>query len=163
MSITNNLIPTHNLFQNTDIEVLMQDAPLPKLDIQTVPSANIMPNPIHKTNRILEEQNEKISELSGMLENANAELKSIHYENLKCNAQIEVLNKTIDSQTDELEQLRNINAELETSNRMLKENNKHYWRNTMMVSISVGIITFILGMFSTEAKSLLISILQLVK
>lgn len=159
MSIPDNLIPIDNPFKDIDIEVLKQNASIPKFDIPTAPNVNIMPNPIHETNRILEDQNEKINELSDKLESANAELKSIHYENLKCNAQIEVLNKTIDSQTDELEQLRNINAELKTSNKILTENNKHYWRNTILVSLSVGMITFILGMFSTEVKELLLSVL----
>lgn len=158
MSIPDNLIPVDNPFKNIDIESF-KNAPTPKFDIPSTPNVNIMPNPIHETNRILEDQNEKINELSDKLESANAELKSIHYENLKCNAQIEVLNKTIDSQTDELEQLRNINAELKTSNKILTENNKHYWRNTIFVSLGVGMITFILGIFSTEVKELLLSVL----
>lgn len=126
MQIPDNLIPVDNPFKNIDIEAFKQNAPIPKFDVPTVPSVNVMPNPIHETNRILEDQNEKINELSNRLEGANAELKSIHYENLKYNAQIEVLNKTIDSQTDELEQLRDINAELKISNKILTDNNKHY-------------------------------------
>lgn len=163
MQIPDNLIPIDNPFKDIDIEVLKQNSPMPKFDIPTSPNVNIMPNPIHETNRILEDQNEKINELSDKLESANAELKSIHYENLKCNAQIEVLNKTIDSQTDELERLRNINAELKTSNKILKENNKHYWRNTILISLLVGIVTFILGLFSTEVKTLLLLILELMQ
>lgn len=120
-------------------------------------------NPIHKTNKLLEAQNIKVDDLSNKLEQANSELQAIHYENMKLNAQIDVLNKTIDSQSVELEQLRNINAELKTSNKILTENNKHYWRNTILASLIVGIITFILGMFSTEVKTLLLSILELVQ
>lgn len=69
------------------------------------------------------------------------------------------MNKTIDFQNVELEQLRNINAELKISNKILTKNNKHYWRNTILVSLGVGMITFILGMFSTEVKELLLSML----
>lgn len=162
MTIPYNLIPVDNPFKNIDFEAFKQNAPVPKLDIPKALNVNV-PNPIHETNRILEEQNEKIKELSNKLEDANKELKTIHYENLKYNAQIEVLNKTLDLQTDKLEQLRDINAELKTSNKILEENNKHYWRNTILISLGVGIITFILGIFSTEAKTLLLSILELMQ
>ena len=73
------------------------------------------------------------------------ESQSIHYENMKLNAQIDVLNKTVDSQKDELERLRNINAELKTSNKILEKNNKHYWRNTFIVGFVVAAIFFVLG------------------
>lgn len=145
MTIPGNLIPVDNPFKNIDIEAFRQNAPVHKLDIPKAPNVNVVPNPVYETNHILEEQNEKINELSNQLENANKELKTIHYENLKYNAQIEVLNKTIDLQTDKLEQLRNINAELKTSNKILEENNKHYWRNTFIVGFVVSAIFFVLG------------------
>ena len=137
------------------------------------PEVLVRPNPIHETNKLLEEQNEKIDDLSTKLEEANLEiskqtkeLKSIHYENMKLNAQIYTLNKTIDSKDDELSKLRDINAELKLTNKTLEESNKsnkHYWRNTIIISLGVGVFSFILGLFSTEAKTLLQSILALLQ
>ena len=160
MSIPNNF----EILEQTELQkklnnLKLQYIPPNNTIIPKAPEVLVCPNPVHETNRILENPNEKINELSNKLESANTELKSIHYENLKYNAQIEVLNKTIDSQTDELEQLRNINAELKTSNKILIENNKHYWRNTILISLTIGTIMFILGLFSIEVKELLLSVL----
>lgn len=83
---------------------------------------------------------------------------------MKLNAQNDTLNKTIDSQNDELIKLRDINAELKLANKMLEESskpNKHYWRNTILVSLGVGIFSFIIGLFATEVKSILQEILKL--
>lgn len=65
---------------------------------------------------------------------------------MKLNAQIEVLNKTIDSNEEKLNELQIANAKLETINRTLKDNNKHYWRNTFIISAVVALIFFILGL-----------------
>ena len=107
----------------------------------------------------MEEANSEISKQT-------KELQSIHYENIKLNAQIDTLNKTIDSKDDELSKLRDINAELKLTNKTLEENNKsnkHYWRNTILVSLSVGIFSFVLGLFATEAKTLLQTLLSLLQ
>lgn len=154
MQIPDNLIPIDNPFENIDIEVFKQNAPISQINYPQpkIPEPLIRPNPIHETNRILEGQSEKIDDLSKNLDIANSEiakqtkeLQSIHYENMKLNAQIDVLNKTVDSQKDELERLRNINAELKTSNKILEKNNKHYWRNTFIVGFVVAAIFFVLG------------------
>ena len=132
MSIPNNF----EILEQTELQkklnnLKLQYIPPNNTIIPKAPEVLVCPNPVHETNRILENQN----------------------------AQIEVLNKTIDSQTDELEQLRNINAELKTSNKILIENNKHYWRNTILISLTIGTIMFILGLFSIEVKELLLSVL----
>ncbi len=166
MTIPDNLIPVDNPFKDIDIENFKQNVQIPELNISTIPDINKIQNPIHDTNRILEVQNEKIKELSNMLENANSELKSIHYENMKLNSQIDVLNKTIDSQNDELNRLRDINSQLKITNQSLEESsksNKHYWRNTILVSLGVGIFSFVLGLFATEVKTLLQEILILLR
>lgn len=121
------------------------------------PEVVIPPNPIHETNRLLEEQNDNIADLSTKLEEANSEiskqtkeLKSIHYENLKLNAQIDTLNKTIDSQNDELERLRNINAELKLANKTLEKSNKSnrgYWIKTILIGIFTTVLGFLLGKY----------------
>lgn len=134
-----------------------------------VPEVLVRPNPIHETNKLLEEQNEKIDDLSTKLKEANSEiskqtkeLQSIRYENMKLNVQIETLNETIDSKDEELAKLRDINAELKLTNKTLEESNqsnKHYWRNTILVSLGVGVFSFVLGLFATEVKALLQTIL----
>lgn len=78
---------------------------------------------------------------------------------MKLNAQIEVLNKTIDSRNEELVELQNANIELKAVNINLKNSNNHYWRNTTIISLTVALISFILGMFSNEVRALLLSIL----
>ena len=96
----------------------------------------------------------------------NSELKSqtesmnkIRYENMKLNAQVKVLNKTIDSRNEELIKLRNVNDELKIANMSLKNNNNHYWRNATIISLTVAIISFILVIFSNEVIALLLSVL----
>ena len=149
MSMQDKLIPLENQFENIDIETFMQNAPIPQFDIALpkMQEPTLRPNPIHQTNNILEDQNEKIDDLSDKLEQANSEiskqtkeLQSIHYENMKLNAQINVLNKTIDSQNDELEHLRNINAELKITNQTLENSNKHSIRNAVFLAIGTGIV-----------------------
>nr|DAR14017.1 MAG TPA: hypothetical protein [Caudoviricetes sp.] len=109
---------------------------------------------------------ERLKFLTNKLDSMNSELKSqtesmnkIRYENMKLNAQIEVLNKTIDSNLKELNKLRNVNSELKAMNKNLIDSNRHYWRNTTIISLTVAIISFILGMFSNEVRALLLSIL----
>lgn len=105
-------------------------------------------------------QQEKLNTLVGQLE---SKLTSIQYENMKLNTQIETLNKTIDSDTEKLDELKTANGNLKTVNQTLIDNNKHYWRNTFFISLMVGIISFILGMYSNEIKSLLLSLLNILK
>ena len=82
--------------------------------------------------------NQKIAELKNTIE-------SIRFQNMKLNAQIEVLNKTIESDKSEIEELQKANTNLKIVNKTLEENNRHYWRNTFAVSLLVGIILFVIG------------------
>lgn len=78
------------------------------------------------------------------------ELQNIRYENMKLNAQIDTLNKTIDSKNDELENLRNINTELKIANKTLEESNnsnRGYWIKTIFVGIFTTILGFVLGKY----------------
>lgn len=77
------------------------------------------------------------------------------------NAQIEIQNKTLDSNLEELNELRTVNAELKAVNQNLINNNKHYWRNTLLISVGVAILSYILGLYSTEVKALLLLILRI--
>ena len=95
------------------------------------------------------------------LENQTESMRKIQYENMKLNAQIEIQNKTLDSNLEELNRLRTVNTELKAVNKNLENSNRHYWRNTLLISVSVAILSYILGLYSTEVKSLLLSILRI--
>lgn len=89
------------------------------------------------TNVSLKNPNERTEHL---LEENNKELYSIHYEDMKTNAQLQTLLKVVDSQNDEMERLKSINQELKKVNNTLKENNKHSFRD----GIIIGLIPFVL-------------------
>ena len=104
---------------------------------------------------------DKMDSMQSELENQTEAIRKIQYENIKLNAQIEIQNKTLDSNLEELNELRTVNAELKAVNQNLINNNKHYWRNTLLISVGVAILSYILGLYSTEVKSLLLSILRI--
>lgn len=135
-----NLIPVEldSQLKNIDINKLNQMVSSQNFyrpNIQEPVMVKIPPNPAHETNKLLKEQN----------------------------VQIVTLNKTIDSDTEKLDELKTANTNLKTVNQTLIDNNKHYWRNTFFISLMVGIISFILGMYSNEIKSLLLSLLNILK
>lgn len=101
---------------------------------------------------------DKMDSMQSELEDQTEAMKKIQYENIKLNAQIEIQNKTIDSNLEELNTLRNVNAELKAVNKNLENSNRHYWRNTLLISVSVAILSYVLGLYATEVKSLLLSI-----
>lgn len=88
---------------------------------------------------------EKLDSMNSELETQTKAMHKIQYENIKLNAQIEVLNKTIDSDKDELFELQKANAELKAVNKNLENSNRHYWRNTGFVSFGVALIFYLLG------------------
>ena len=88
---------------------------------------------------------EKLDSMNSELETQTKAMHKIQYENIKLNAQIEVLNKTIDSDKDELFELQKANAELKAVNKNLENSNRHYWRNTGLVSFGVALIFYLLG------------------
>ena len=65
----------------------------------------IIRNPNEEVENLLNQQNKKLDEQT-------KELHSIRYENIKLNAQIDTLDKMIDSQNNELLKLRDVNSEL---------------------------------------------------
>lgn len=99
----------------------------------------IIRNPNEEVENLLNQQNKKLDEQT-------KELHSIRYENIKLNAQIDTLDKMIDSQNNELLKLRDVNSELKIANKTLKDNNKNYWRNTFIIAFVVAAIFFVLGL-----------------
>lgn len=101
-------------------------------------------NPNEEMEELTVEQNEK-------LDKQTSELMYIHYENMKLNAQIEVLNKTIDSHDDDIVKLQNtiskLKSELETVHQIIKDNNKHYWIYTIITGLLVGLVLYIIEQF----------------
>ena len=77
------------------------------------------------------------------LENQTESMRKIQYENMKLNAQIEIQNKTLD--LEELNRLRTVNTELKAVNKNLENSNRHYWRNTTIISFVVALIFYLLG------------------
>ena len=88
---------------------------------------------------------EKLDSMNSELETQTKAMHKIQYENMKLNAQIEVLNKTIDSDKDELFELQKANAELKAVNINLGNSSRHYWRNTGLVSFVVALIFYLVG------------------
>ena len=102
-------------------------------------------------------QEDKLKFLTDRIDSMKSELitqtdalQSIHYENMKLNAQIEVLNKTIDSKDEELSKLQDINTELKTTNQTLEESNnsnRGYWIKTILIGIFTTVLGFLLGKY----------------
>ena len=101
---------------------------------------------------------DKMDSMQSELENQTESMRKIQYENMKLNAQIEIQNKTLDSNLEELNRLRTVNTELKAVNKNLENSNRHYWRNTLLISVGVAIMSYVLGLYTTEVKSLLLSI-----
>lgn len=120
--------------KNTDFLKLKDLIPPPQTNI---PKPDI---PVMK-NQMVEEQ-KKTNELVNQLQ---SQLTSIQYENMKLNAQIEVLNHTIDSNNEKIDELRTANSKLEVINQTLEKNNKHYWLFTFIITFVVAFIFYLLG------------------
>lgn len=88
---------------------------------------------------------DKMDSMQSELESQTEAMRKIQYENMKLNAQTEIQNKTLDSNLKELNELRNVNAELKAVNKNLENSNRHYWRNTAIVSFVVALIFYLLG------------------
>lgn len=84
-------------------------------------------------------QQEKLNTLVEQLE---LKLTSIQYENMKLNAQIETLNKTIDSDNEKLDELKTTNINLKAVNKTLLDNNKHYIYIRYVITTVPSIILF---------------------
>ena len=125
MSMTaNKMAENMNEYLNTDFEI-------PKI-----------PDPEERLRFLTE----KLDSMNSELETQTKTMHKIQYENMKLNAQIEVLNKTLDSNRDELFELPKANAELKAVNKNLENSNRHYWRNTTIISFTVALIFFVLGL-----------------
>ena len=101
-----------------------------------------IPDPEERLNFLTE----KLDSMNSELETQTKSMHKIQYENMKLNAQIEVLNKTLDSSRDELFELQKANAELKAVNKNLENSSRHYWRNTTIISFTVALIFFVLGL-----------------
>lgn len=88
---------------------------------------------------------DKMDSMQSELENQTESMRKIQYENMKLNAQIEIQNKTLDSNLEELNRLRTVNTELKAVNKNLENSNRHYWRNTTIISFVVALIFYLLG------------------
>lgn len=116
-------------------------------------------NPSFQPKNLVVEEEKKLNDKVKQLQD---ELISVRYENTKLNSQITTLNKVVDSDLSELENLRTTNKKLEEVNKTLENNNAHYWRNTILISIGSAILGAVLGvLFSQTNIQKLIQIFQL--
>mgnify|MGYP004527595399 CR=1 FL=1 len=106
-------------------------------------------NPSFQPKNLIVEEEKK---LNSKVEELQNQLSSVQYENVKLNSQVTTLNKVIDSNLSELENLKTTNKKLEEVNKTLKDNNAHYWRNTILISIGSAILGAALGVLSSQIK-----------
>ena len=106
-------------------------------------------NPSFQPKNLVVEEEKKLNDKVKQLQD---ELVSIQYENRKLNSQITTLNKVIDSDLSELDNLRTTNKRLEEVNKTLENNNAHYWRNTILISLGSAIFGAVLGVLSSQIK-----------
>lgn len=133
-----NLIPTGLSDQFKDIDFQKFKDLIPPAQIN-IPKPDI---PVIK-NQMVEEQ-KKTNKLVNQLQ---SQLASIQYENMKLNAQIEVLNHTIDYNNEKIDELRTTNSKLEIVNQTLEKNNKHYWLFTTIITIAGALVGYLLGTY----------------
>lgn len=88
---------------------------------------------------------ERFDFVTKRMDNQTELLQNLQYENIKLNAQIEVMNKTIDSNNEELHKLQSANSDLKAVNQTLKDNNKHYWLYTTLISVGCAVLGIVLG------------------
>lgn len=86
---------------------------------------------------------DRIDKMQGELETQTTELQRLEYENQKLNAQIITQNKIIDKQLSELEDQKSINHDLQQINNTLEKNNKHTFRNGILIGLIPGAIILV--------------------
>lgn len=92
---------------------------------------------------------DRIDKMQGELETQTKELYRLDYENQKLNAQIREQNITIDKQLSELEEQKSINTNLQQINTTLKENNKHSFRNGILIGLIPSAIILVITVILT--------------
>lgn len=78
---------------------------------------------------------DRMDKMQGELETQTTELQRLQYENQKLNAQITTQNKIIDKQLSELKDQKSINHDLQQINNTLEKNNKHSFRNGILIGL----------------------------
>lgn len=130
------LIPVENNFSDDQIKQMNKElnsynASIIQEEImKNINCDNIKDIPVRNSNEKTEQ----------LLEENNQTNHSIHYENMKTNAQLNTLLKVIDSQNDELKSLQSVNQELQKMNNVLEKKNEQSTRNTVLWSMITGII-----------------------
>ncbi len=92
---------------------------------------------------------DRLDVMQGELKNQTTELQRLEYENKKLNAQITTQNKVIDKQLSELEEQKRINANLQKINNTLIKNNKHSFRNGILIGLIPSAIILVITVILT--------------
>ena len=86
---------------------------------------------------------DRLDAMQDELKNQTTELQRLEYENKKLNAQITTQNKIIDKQLSELEEQKGINTNLQEINNTLVKNNKHSFRDGVLIGLIPSVIILI--------------------
>ena len=92
---------------------------------------------------------DRLDSMQDELKNQTTELQRLEYENKKLNAQITTQNKVIDKQLSELEEQKSININLQKINNTLIENNKHSFRNGILIGLIPSAIILVITVILT--------------
>lgn len=93
---------------------------------------------------------DRLDEMNEELKTQTTELQRLEYENKKLNAQITTQNKVIDKQLSELEEQKSINTNLQKINDTLVENNKHSFRDGILIGLIPSVIILIATIILTH-------------
>ena len=92
---------------------------------------------------------DRLDSMQDELKTQTTELQRLEYENKKLNAQITTQNKVIDKLLSELEEQKNININLQKINNTLVENNKHSFRNGILIGLIPSAIILVITVILT--------------
>lgn len=92
---------------------------------------------------------DRLDEMNEELKTQTTELQRLEYENKKLNAQVFTQNQVIDKQLSELEEQRSINTNLQKINNTLIENNKHSFRNGILIGLIPSAIILVITVILT--------------
>ena len=92
---------------------------------------------------------DRLDSMQDELKHQTTELQRLEYENKKLNAQITTQNKVIDKQLSELEEQKSINTNLQQINNTLVENNKHSFRDGILIGLIPSVIILVITVILT--------------
>lgn len=93
---------------------------------------------------------DRMDKIQKELVSQTSELEKVRYENMKLNAQVEVLNKNNDRQLSEIERLQEINGQLKITNKKLEDDAKHRLKKDILIGLIPSAIILIVTIILTH-------------